>query len=88
MVATNDISSEATNAPSADGQPYIRVNSVWKVFGRNPERVLEPEYSGQDKSFFQSARSSPDEGTRSGPEDVTGKVHASRKDQFSQMRHL
>lgn len=54
MVATDNISSEATNLLSADGQPYIRVNSVWKVFGRNPERVLEPQYSDQDKSFFQS----------------------------------
>ncbi len=54
MVVTNDISSEATNAPSADGQPYIKVDSVWKVFGRNPERVLEPQYADRDKSFFQS----------------------------------
>ena len=54
MVATDNISSEATNSQSDDGQAYIRVDSVWKVFGRNPERVLEPQYSGHDKSFFQS----------------------------------
>lgn len=37
-----------------DGQPFISVSSIWKVFGRNPERVLEPQYAGKDKSFFQS----------------------------------
>ena len=54
MVATNNTPSEATNAPGDDGQPYIRVESVWKVFGRNPSRVLDPQYSGHDKSYFQS----------------------------------
>lgn len=54
MVATDNLSSEATNAPSDDGQAYIQVDAVWKVFGRNPERVLEPQYAGYDKSFFQS----------------------------------
>ena len=33
---------------------YISVKSLWKVFGRNPERVLQPEYADKDKSFFQS----------------------------------
>ena len=37
-----------------DGQPFISVSSIWKVFGRNPERILEPQYAGKDKSFFQS----------------------------------
>ena len=47
-------------APTADpasaggnGQPYIRVNSVWKVFGKNPERVLLPENAARDKSDIQ-----------------------------------
>ena len=34
--------------------PYIRVRSVWKVFGRGPEKVLDPQYAGQDKAFFQA----------------------------------
>ncbi len=34
--------------------PYISVRSLWKVFGKNPERVLLPEYADRDKSFFQS----------------------------------
>ena len=39
----------------ADGsEAFIRVDSVWKVFGRNPERVLDPQYAGRDKSYFQS----------------------------------
>ena len=33
---------------------YIAVKSLWKVFGRNPERVLQPEYADKDKGFFQS----------------------------------
>ena len=33
---------------------YIRVRSVWKVFGRGPEKVLDPQYAGQDKAFFQA----------------------------------
>lgn len=37
-----------------ESQAYIRVSGVWKVFGRNPERVLEPQYAGRDKSYFQS----------------------------------
>ena len=44
--------------PVPDGvgeqSPLIRVNSVWKIFGRNPERVLDPEYSGRSKSDLQS----------------------------------
>jgi glycine betaine/proline transport system ATP-binding protein len=43
----------AENGP-ASSSPYISVKSLWKVFGRNPERVLEPEYADKDKSFFQS----------------------------------
>ena len=43
----------ATNG-AAGSAPYISVKSLWKVFGRNPERVLQPEYADKDKSFFQS----------------------------------
>ena len=42
------------HAPAGgNGQPYIRVNSVWKVFGKNPERVLLPENAARDKSDIQ-----------------------------------
>ena len=34
--------------------PYISVRSLWKVFGRNPERVLQPEFADRDKAFFQN----------------------------------
>ena len=27
---------------------------MWKVFGKDPEKVLDPEYADKDKSFFQS----------------------------------
>ena len=54
MVAADKIAAAAGGPEGNYGQPYIRVNSVWKVFGRNPERVLEPQYADHDKSFFQS----------------------------------
>ena len=38
----------------SDQEPYIKVRSVWKVFGKDPEKVLDPEYADKDKSFFQS----------------------------------
>ena len=52
----NDASQTSTAAAVANGggQPYIAVKSVWKVFGRNPERVLAPEYIDKDKSVIQS----------------------------------
>ena len=34
--------------------PIIKVDSVWKVFGRNPERALAPEHSGRSKTDLQS----------------------------------
>ena len=34
--------------------PIIKVDSVWKVFGRNPERALAPEHSGRGKTDLQS----------------------------------
>ena len=39
--------------PKGSG-PYISVKSLWKVFGKNPERVLLPEYAERDKSYFQT----------------------------------
>ena len=43
-----------SDSGSASNDPYISVRSLWKIFGRNPERVLSPEYSDKDKSYFQS----------------------------------
>ena len=34
--------------------PLIRVDSVWKVFGRNPDRVLNSEHSSKSKAELQS----------------------------------
>ncbi len=54
-MATDDYTAN-THSPhiEPDGQPFIQVNSVWKVFGRNPDRVFDPQYAGRDKPFFQS----------------------------------
>ncbi len=54
MVSANDTATTNGAIPEAGDQPYIRVSSVWKVFGKNPERVLDPQYAGRDKSYFQS----------------------------------
>ena len=49
-----EASARVVENESANSVPYISVKSLWKVFGRNPERVLRPEYADKDKSFFQS----------------------------------
>ncbi len=54
MVSADDTATTSATAMRDGDQPFIRVSSVWKVFGRNPERVLDPQYAGRDKSFFQS----------------------------------
>ena len=33
--------------------PHIQVNSLWKVFGDNPERALQPEYASKSRSEIQ-----------------------------------
>ncbi len=49
-----ETSTAVVDTESAGSIPYISVKSLWKVFGRNPERVLRPEYADKGKSFFQS----------------------------------
>ena len=49
-----ETSTVVVDTESAGSIPYISVKSLWKVFGRNPERVLRPEYADKGKSFFQS----------------------------------
>ena len=53
-VALLSASAPGSESVGYDGSPYISVVSLWKVFGRNPERVMAPEYAEKDKSFFQS----------------------------------
>ena len=43
-----------TGASNGAHSPFISVDSVWKVFGRNPERVLEPRYAEMDKNTVQN----------------------------------
>ena len=33
--------------------PHIQVNSLWKVFGDNPERALQPEYASKSRTEIQ-----------------------------------
>ena len=55
MATANEPSaSTADRERFADDDAYIKVRSVWKVFGKDPEKVLEPQYEGKDKAFFQS----------------------------------
>ena len=51
-------------------QPVIRVDSVWKVFGRNPERVMDPQHASKSKSDVQSEL-----GVVIGLSDVSFEVH-------------
>ena len=34
--------------------PIIKVDSIWKVFGKNPERALNPENADRSKADLQS----------------------------------
>ncbi len=48
---------ETQPRPQSGGQspaPIIKVDSVWKVFGKNPERVLAPENIAKSKAEIQS----------------------------------
>ena len=48
------LASDLTNGNSAPvGQPYISVRSLWKVFGKNPQRVLGPEFEQYDRATIQ-----------------------------------
>ena len=42
------------NGSGGDEGPIIRVDSIWKVFGKNPDRALTPENSGRSKADLQS----------------------------------
>ncbi len=53
MTAADDIPTAISDPEQNEAAPYIQVSSVWKVFGKNPDRVLAPQYVGQDKAFFQ-----------------------------------
>ena len=48
--APDTLSSNPTGLPHANGSPTIQVRSLWKIFGDNPERVLEPENAGKEKN--------------------------------------
>lgn len=40
----------ARGALQTNGSTALSIKSLWKVFGKNPERVLEPEYAGRGKA--------------------------------------
>ena len=54
MAAESSLPAAATNGTSYENQPFIKVNSVWKVFGKDPEKVLDPRYADKDKAYFQA----------------------------------
>ena len=48
------LANNSTNGNSDEtDRPYISVRSMWKVFGKNPERVLGPEYEQHDRAAIQ-----------------------------------
>ena len=54
MVAADDVLTATRGPEWNENESYIQVSSVWKVFGKNPDRILDPQYVDQDKSFFQA----------------------------------
>ena len=53
-VLAPDVGPDGSQTQSDQVANYISVRSLWKVFGRSPDRVLQPEFADKDKSFFQS----------------------------------
>ena len=49
-----DLTSEVQPESSGSQRPIIKVESVWKVFGKNPERALNPENASKSKAEIQS----------------------------------
>ena len=47
------VETQQESGNGSDG-PIMKVDSVWKIFGRNPERALSPENSGKSKADLQS----------------------------------
>ena len=60
MAATSEHTGTELEAPGLDvgsggGEgPIIKVDSIWKIFGKNPDRALSPEFSGRSKADLQS----------------------------------
>ena len=54
MATTTDTPAYPIAEESGSRGPFIQVNSVWKVFGKNPERVMAPENSNKSKAEIQS----------------------------------
>ena len=60
MAATSEHTSAELEALGLDNEggggegPIIRVDSVWKVFGKNPERALNPENADRSKADLQT----------------------------------
>ena len=57
-------------AGSESTAPVIKVDSIWKIFGRSPERALSAEFSGRSKAEVQSEL-----GVVVGLHDVSFEVH-------------
>ncbi len=49
-----DLESVPRHEPEGRPSPIIKASSVWKVFGKKPERALEPEHIGKSKPEVQS----------------------------------
>ena len=49
-----DLTSEVQPESSGSQRPIIKVESVWKVFGKNPERALNPDNASKSKAEIQS----------------------------------
>ena len=76
MAATSEHTSTELEALGLDNGsgggegPIIRVDSVWKVFGKNPERALHPENADRSKADLQTEL-----GVVIGLNDVSFEVH-------------
>ncbi len=53
--AAASVAAELQPSPGAENdEGFISVRNLWKVFGRNPERVLQPEHLNQTRGAIQN----------------------------------
>ena len=49
-----DIVAQPESGGDSSAGPIIKVDSIWKIFGKNPERALSEEHAGKGKGELQS----------------------------------
>ena len=54
MAITTDEPAYQINGDTGSNGPFIQVKSVWKIFGDDPARVMDPRHADKDKAVIQA----------------------------------